>query len=176
MCILRNMHTLINYPNMKYICTTPLTVNGNIPTLMASKSTTPDPFNAITTGEKGRAAHKLYVLKKSESKDLLRDVDTTILFRYLIERGHMKGKNLCNSAIPIIQDAIANLQSDELLHIEVLTPREKFRAMGVKDEDIEKLLNSGISDKNLSKMAGDSIVVPVLQEIFRKMFVEKGPE
>lgn len=49
-----------------------------------------------------------------------------------------------------------------------LTPKECFRLMGVKDEDFEKLT---VSDTQLYKQAGNSIVVNVLMEIFKNMFI-----
>ena len=60
--------------------------------------------------------------------------------------------------------------------IRKLTPREVFRLMDVDDEDIDKLIAAGISNTQLYKMAGNSIVVNVLYHIFRKMFVNKENE
>lgn len=58
--------------------------------------------------------------------------------------------------------------------IRKLTPTECLRLMGVSDEDIQKMKDAGISDSQLYKMAGNSIVVPVLEGIFRNMdFTEK---
>lgn len=45
--------------------------------------------------------------------------------------------------------------------------------MGVREEDIDILLNSSISDTQLYKLAGNSIVVDVLMAIFNKMFINK---
>ena len=60
--------------------------------------------------------------------------------------------------------------------IRKLTPRECFRLMNVKDEDIDKMMNAGIAKTNLYKLAGNSIVVSPMYHIFRKLFVEKGNE
>lgn len=49
-----------------------------------------------------------------------------------------------------------------------LTPKEHFRLMGVKDVDFDKL--HGISNSQLYKMAGNSIVVDVLEGVFGKLF------
>lgn len=57
-----------------------------------------------------------------------------------------------------------------------LTPRECLRLMDVDDSDIDKLIAAGISNTQLYKMAGNSIVVNVLYHIFRKMFVNKENE
>ena len=60
--------------------------------------------------------------------------------------------------------------------IRKLTPRECFRLMNVKDEDIDKIQQAGIAKTNLYKLAGNSIVVSPMYHIFRKLFVEKGNE
>lgn len=56
--------------------------------------------------------------------------------------------------------------------IRKLTPTECFRLMDVSDYDIDKLLKSGISNSQLYKLAGNSIVVSCLYHIFRKLFIE----
>ena len=60
--------------------------------------------------------------------------------------------------------------------IRKLTPRECLRLMDVDDDDIDKMFGAGLSNTQLYKMAGNSIVVNVLYHIFRKMFVEKENE
>lgn len=57
--------------------------------------------------------------------------------------------------------------------IRKLTPREVFRLMGLRDDDIDKIQSAGISNSQQYKMAGNSIVVDVLYHIFRTMFIEK---
>ena len=52
-----------------------------------------------------------------------------------------------------------------------LTPRETWRLMGVNEEDIEKA-SKLISQTSLYKQSGNSIVVPVLEAIFRQWFIE----
>lgn len=59
--------------------------------------------------------------------------------------------------------------------IRKLTPTECLRLMGVSDEDIAKMKAAGISDSQLYKMAGNSIVVPVLEGIFRNMDLGAKP-
>lgn len=51
--------------------------------------------------------------------------------------------------------------------IRKLTPRECFRLQGVSDEDFNKL--NGISKTQLYKLAGNSIVVDVLENIFKNL-------
>lgn len=60
--------------------------------------------------------------------------------------------------------------------IRKLTPVEVFRLMGVEDKDIDTLLNASISNSQLYKLAGNSIVKDVLYHIFRKIYVEQQPD
>lgn len=57
-----------------------------------------------------------------------------------------------------------------------LTERELFRLMDVSEEDIDNIQATGISKTQQAKMAGNSIVVNVLYEIFRKMFINTEQE
>lgn len=52
-----------------------------------------------------------------------------------------------------------------------LTPKETWRLMGVNDEDIEKA-SQLVSNTSLYKQSGNSIVVQVLEAIFRQWFIE----
>ena len=51
-----------------------------------------------------------------------------------------------------------------------LTCRECFRLMGLKDYQIDLIQNAKISDTQQYKMAGNSIVVDVLEYIFSNLF------
>ena len=57
--------------------------------------------------------------------------------------------------------------------IRKLTPLEIWRLMGFSDNDFYAAKSAGISDAQLYKQAGNSIVVTVLEAIFRKLFLEK---
>lgn len=58
----------------------------------------------------------------------------------------------------------------KIYRIRKLTPRECFRLMGVSDADVDKIRDAGISESQQYKMAGNSIVVQVLEGIFTQMF------
>ena len=58
----------------------------------------------------------------------------------------------------------------KVYRIRKLTPTECFRLMGCSDEDIAKIKASGVSESQQYKMAGNSIVVQVLEGIFRQLF------
>lgn len=51
-----------------------------------------------------------------------------------------------------------------------LTPKECWRLMGFSDEDFEKAKGAGISNTQLYKQAGNSIVTDVLYYIFKELY------
>lgn len=55
-----------------------------------------------------------------------------------------------------------------------LTPLECWRLMSFTDEDFYKAKNAGISNSQLYKQAGNSIVVKVLEGIFENMFLKEN--
>lgn len=58
---------------------------------------------------------------------------------------------------------------DEELAIRALTPKEYFRLMGFDDRDVDILIENGISNTQLYKMAGNSIVVDVLEHLYESL-------
>ena len=69
----------------------------------------------------------------------------------------------------IVVENVSNKKNH--LNIRKLTPLESWRLMGWSDEDFEKVKN--FSDTTLYRLAGNSVVVPVLKEIFRTLFIDK---
>ncbi len=74
-------------------------------------------------------------------------------------------------------NTITTVQKDNYVvettyRIRKLTPRECFRLMGMRDDDIDKIQQAGISNTQQYKMAGNSIVVNVLEAIFKNLFME----
>lgn len=63
--------------------------------------------------------------------------------------------------------------SIDLISIRRLTPRECWRLMGWTDDDIDVAFTAKVSETQLYKMAGNSIVVNCLTEIFKKLIIEK---
>ena len=89
----------------------------------------------------------------SKSKYLLEGIAPTIT----TELSHHTGKNVS----PKLCIAMEEYRR--------ITPRETFRLMGMLDCDIDKIQSIEISDAQQYKLAGNSIVVPVLEEIFRNL-------
>lgn len=91
-----------------------------------------------------------------------------------------EGSRKCDNFVEVI----ANLQPDNnwqgsvirQQNIRKLTERECFRLMGVDDSDIDIIMSSHISKTRLYQLAGNSIVVNVLEAIFRKLFIDKDSD
>lgn len=68
------------------------------------------------------------------------------------------------------------------LRIRKLTPRECFRAMDVDEDKIDAMMSKNekgeqiISNSQLYKLAGNSIVVSCMEHMFRNLFYGSEPE
>jgi len=67
----------------------------------------------------------------------------------------------------------ANKVIENNVRIRKLTPLECYRLMGFDDEDVDKCRTAGVSNSQIYKTAGNSIVVHVLEHIFRQMLPDK---
>lgn len=96
----------------------------------------------------------------------------------IIQRGHGYAKGGVFDICPAL--TTSKWQDNHFALIEYwirkLTPRECFRLMDVPEHYIDRLLSAGISNSQLYKLAGNSIVVACLFHIFRKMFCETARE
>ena len=54
--------------------------------------------------------------------------------------------------------------------VRVISAREAYRFMGIKDQDIDKMLATSLSERQHVSLAGNSICVPVLEAIFTEFF------
>lgn len=61
---------------------------------------------------------------------------------------------------------------EHFMKIRKLTPLECWRLMGFDDDDLYKAKMAGISDTQLYRQAGNSIVVNVLEKIFERLFTK----
>ncbi len=91
---------------------------------------------------------------------------------YCIDSNYWKGATLDN----FLQKHRRQLVSDMInthgkYRVRRLTPRETWRLMGCSDTDFNKAAQI-VSNTSLYKQAGNSIVVPVLEAIFRTLFID----
>lgn len=69
-------------------------------------------------------------------------------------------------------DILGYAENKPPLRIRKLTPKETWRLMGFDDEDVDKAKAAGVSNAQLYKQAGNSIVVDVLEKIFTNLLGE----
>lgn len=63
-----------------------------------------------------------------------------------------------------------SVDSNKKYRIRRLTPRETWRLMNFTDEQFDKAKSAGLSDTQLYKQAGNSIVVGVLEQIMSNLY------
>ena len=85
------------------------------------------------------------------------------------QRLEFNTKGTSNTITTVQKD---NYVVEKTYRIRKLTPKECFRLMGMRDDDIDKIQAAGISNTQQYKMAGNSIVVDVLEAIFKNLFME----
>ena len=90
------------------------------------------------------------------------------------QRGRIYSSNGCSPSLNTVGGGGLEPKITEGYRIRKLTPRECWRLMGVRDEQFDKLHD--ISNSQLYKMAGNSIVVDVLMGIFKNMFMPDGQQ
>jgi len=86
------------------------------------------------------------------------------------ERGRVYSDKGISPCLSTMQGGGLEPKITENLRIRKLTPRECWRLMGVRDEQFNKLHD--ISNSQLYKLAGNSIVVDVLMGIFKNLLVD----
>lgn len=143
-------------------------------------------------------AHKEYVPRKDGCSDTLTSVqkDNYVVEPSIVSRPHgfFDGAENIETSPSVTTSSfqenhfvkeIGNKNIDDMennegqklnYRIRKLTPRECFRLMGVSEEDIDTIQRSRVSNSQQYKLAGNSIVVDVLEGIFRKLFIDKGPD
>lgn len=88
-----------------------------------------------------------------------------------INRPHQKRGVVQKGMIQTIKTSVDDIGVvvDNPLRIRKLTPREALRLMDVSESDIDIITNT-VSNSQAYKLAGNSIVVSVLEAIFRNLF------
>lgn len=123
--------------------------------------------NAITTVQKDNIIILPEATKKGYTIARVGDGCYTNLCQYkrgVVQRNMIPTlKASCSDIGVVVEDP------KELISLRRLTPRECWRLMGWNDEDINKVLDGSISNTQLYKMAGNSIVVNCLVELFKAL-------
>ena len=83
-------------------------------------------------------------------------------------RGRVQNNENISPTITATETGICKIESP--IRIRKLTPRETFRLMGFSDENFDAAQKAGISNSQLYKQAGNSIVVDVLYYIYVELY------
>ena len=83
-------------------------------------------------------------------------------------RGRVQENGTISPTITATETGICKIES--LIRIRKLTPKECFRLMGFSDQNFDAAKNVGISNSQLYKQAGNSIVVDVLYYIYVELY------
>lgn len=143
-----------------------------VPCAIASRGRNPDNPNDRTTG--GPTEQRL----EPNTTNCANTLTTVQKDNYILEPkviddtvGFNDEPKIYDKTVPTLRAERYGLKVTECnpeLRIRKLTPKECFRLMGFSDEDFDSI--HGISNAQLYKMAGNSIVVNVLEEIFKSLF------
>lgn len=123
---------------------------------------------AITTNAGNRPTDNFIILPEKTKKGYVEVHEGDGVY---IDRPHQKRGVVQKGMIQTLKtsgDDVGVVTRD--LRIRKLTPLECWRLMGFDDEDFEKAKKSGVSDTQLYKQAGNSIVVDVLEALFEQLF------
>ena len=98
--------------------------------------------------------------------------DNFAIMDYRFDEGlRVRKNNLCPT---LMTKKPTSLSSVPIVYIDrklrFLTPNECFRLMGFDDSDCDILKDNGISSTQIYKQAGNSIVVNVLEALFKELF------
>ena len=86
------------------------------------------------------------------------------------QRLEVNTNNVSNTLTTVQKDNyVLDVNDLSQLKIRKLTPKECWRLMSFTDSDIEKCISIGISNTQLYKQAGNSIVVSILEGIFKNL-------
>lgn len=84
-------------------------------------------------------------------------------------RGRVQDNGNVSPTITATETGICRIESS--IRIRKLTPKECFRLMGFSDKEFDAAQKVGISNSQLYKQAGNSIVVDVLYYIYRELYI-----
>lgn len=108
-------------------------------------------------------------------------VENKIIYEEPLEREgwHNKAKEVLSpegisTCIHTQSNNLLQKIKEPTLRIRKLTPLECWRLMGFDDEDFYKAQSTGVSNTQLYKQAGNSIVVNVLEKILKNLLEEKN--
>jgi site-specific DNA-cytosine methylase len=82
-------------------------------------------------------------------------------------RGRVQGGGSLCPTLTATQQGLVVIESED--RIRSMTSKERLRLMGFSDNDYEKAKAAGVTDKQISKQAGNSIVTTIPYYIFKEL-------
>ena len=142
------------------------------PKCVIQEKTGPNDIGVVVKNKNQELCDYLIQNNKVKEFDVIKHSYSTSRMKYWetrnVERNN-ESPTLCTRC-----DSLGVVVNQPPLRIRKLTPKECYRLMGFSDEEFERAENVPTSNSQLYKQAGNSIVVDVLEEIFRMMFDENG--
>lgn len=128
-----------------------------------SDDLTPTPAEAAILFNKG---NKLYVREATKIgyKELNMYDAVNVEFPNSKTRRGRVGKGVCNTLTTNPRQLVYTPNG-----IRLLSAKEHLRLMGYNDKDYNNMKKAGITDRQISHLAGNSICVPVLEAIFKEL-------
>lgn len=119
------------------------------------------------TTQCGNTASSATILKKEDNNKI------KVIGNYM-PSGHDSSRVVASNGIaPTVKENHGTVTATNVnFKIRKLTPKECWRLMGFSDEDFQKASDTGLSNTQLYKQAGNSIVVDVLEKIFKNLFLK----
>ena len=151
--------TILTSPNMAVVenANKPICLNANKKVSIQDRIYDEEGISATVTASEFRskvAERKMFNLyNDKEIKDIAPTQTTNC------------GSSTSSAAVLISENG------SNYLKIRKLTPKECWRLMGFDDSDVDKCIAANISNTQLYKQAGNSIVVDVLEHIFRNLLL-----
>lgn len=110
-----------------------------------------------------------YYLKKNQVLDEQLNQDVS----YCLDSNYWKGTTLESFLAKRRRQLVTDKKNEEGKYmVRRLTPLETWRLMGCTDDDFIKA-SQFVSNTSLYKQSGNSIVVPVLEAIFKQLFIKE---
>jgi len=132
----------------------------------SEQSGNPDTCHSLTTVTKDNVILVRQGTRKGYT-ECIKDGVIRVSYPSVVKRGRVQEYGQISPTLLTSSD-ICRLES--LIRIRRLTPLECFRLMGFADADFEKARQAGVSDSQLYKQTGNSIVVDVLFHIFLELY------
>lgn len=168
------------------VCVTPLNADYTVPTLMHTSYDSKDYINAVSTGYfPGPLVVEVWELEESERMPewAFSNYDESFIkaWRNITLNGTRRAKN---KAADVIKYAMSKLKPGQYMRLRRLTPAECYGLMGCNSEQTDKLMSTEFRDADGHKvskkksnaihygLAGNSIVVDVLREIFTNLLIK----